>query len=199
VPKSKEPSLPDQPAPQPYRLATGSIHHSALLDETNLSIAFLHRLAMEQQQYHEKPPAYSHTDPDTIVLPSAPQHDPQAPIQLPDIKSLNLPEANRFLANGAQHTPQWQLPPAHSVFSPSRSDFPRPSIEVASPIDTASVMSYDGNAVRAGSVMSIDDPETRMAAEALSALGNLGIVTCNHSNLVLTPYQTSHAPPPPAP
>lgn len=134
---------------------------------------------MEQQQqhhhHHERPPAYSHTDPDTIVLPPAPQHDPQAPIQLPDIKSLNLPEANRFLANGAQHTSQWQLPPAHSVFSPSRSDFPRPSVEVASPVDTASVVSYDGNAVRAGSVMSMDDPETRMAAEALSALGNLGM------------------------
>src|SRR5579871_1770952 len=100
------------------------------------------------QQHRDRPPAYCHTDSNTIVLPSVPQHDPQAPVQLPDIKSLNLPEVNRFLANGAQHTSQWQLPPAHAVFSPSRSDFPRPSVEVASPMDTASVVSYDGNAVR---------------------------------------------------
>jgi len=169
-------TIASRPAsPNHIRLATGRVHHSALLDETRLNTASSIARAMEQQQQqHERPPAYSHTDPDTIVLPSAPQHDPQAPIQLPDIKSLNLPEANRFLANGAQHTSQWQLPPAHSVFSPSRSDFPRPSVEIASPMDTASVVSYDGNAVRAGSVMSMDDPETRMAAEALSALGNLG-------------------------
>jgi hypothetical protein len=43
---------------------------------------------------------------------------------------------------------------------------------LASPLATDSTMSMDGN--KTPSVVSMDDPETRMAAEALSGLRNLG-------------------------
>lgn len=131
---------------------------------------------MEQQVERDRPPAYANHDPDTLHLPSVPQHDPHTSIQLPDIKSLGLPSSNQFLANGAQHTAHWQNPPAQHIFhTPVRSEFPRQNSEVTSP--AGSVMSYEG-AMRAQNAMNVDDPETRMAAEALSALGKLG--TCFH-------------------
>lgn len=127
---------------------------------------------MEQQLERERPPAYTNHDPDTLHLPSVPQHDPHTSIQLPDIKSLGLPSSTQFLANGAQHTANWQSPPAQHIFhTPVRSEFPRHTSEVTSP--AGSVMSHEGG-MRAQNAMNVDDPETRMAAEALSALGKLG-------------------------
>ena len=127
---------------------------------------------MEQQLERERPPAYTSHDPDTLHLPSVPQHDPHLSLQLPDIKSLGLPSSTQFLANGAQHTSQWQSPPSQHVFhTPVRSEFAIRTSEGASP--AASVMSHEsGN--KSQSVATADDAETRMAAEALSALGNLG-------------------------
>jgi hypothetical protein len=132
---------------------------------------------MEQQVERHHPPAYTTHDPDTLRLPSVPQHDPYASIQLPDIRSLGLPSSTEFLANGARHTSQWQSPPAQHVFHTpagvirgTAADFPRPSTEVGSP--------EIGVGVKAQGAMVVDDPETRMAAEALSALGKLG--TCNN-------------------
>jgi len=129
---------------------------------------------MERQLERERPPAYTSHDPDTLHLPSVPQHDPHLALQLPDIKSLGLPSSTQFLANGAQHTAQWQNPPAQHVFhTPARSEFPTRTSEVTSP--AVSVVSHEsGNKPQI--TPTVDDAETRMAAEALSALGQLG--TC---------------------
>lgn len=43
---------------------------------------------------------------------------------------------------------------------------------MASPLGTASAMSAEDRAVRSTSVVSMDDPDVRIAAEALSGLGN---------------------------
>lgn len=43
---------------------------------------------------------------------------------------------------------------------------------MASPLGTASAMSGEDRAVRSTSVVSMDDPDVRAAAEALSDLGN---------------------------
>lgn len=46
---------------------------------------------------------------------------------------------------------------------------------VISPTDTASVMSMDERGHRSTSVVSLEDPDVRLAAEALSGLGNSGM------------------------
>lgn len=49
-------------------------------------------------------------------------------------------------------------------------------VDVGSPMDTTSVMSAQDDAARRRemSVVSVDDPDVRLAAEALSGLGNPG-------------------------
>lgn len=147
---------------------------------------------MQQEQQRPPPPAYAQHEPESFHLPSVPTHLPHTQQQsngrLPPIKSLDLPEATP----SARHTPrnsielsprsqfdgsQWggQLPSLHSATFPRVPDsLPRMSEDVGSPMDTASVWSaQDENARRATSV-SMDDPDVRLAAEALSGLGNPG-------------------------
>jgi transcriptional repressor OPI1 len=138
---------------------------------------------------HDRPPEYTAHDPDSLVLPSVPTHDFRAsaspPVSLPDIKSLGLPAGHR--PPPLQHIPpppqQW---PAQSSSSSLRS-LPPPTPNYAtttfgaplpSPMETDSVMS-DGR-MRAPSIISIDDPETREAAETLSVLRNIGKLESKH-------------------
>jgi transcriptional repressor OPI1 len=122
----------------------------------------------------EHPPAYVDHDPDSLVLPSVPNHappPPSIPVSLPDLKSLKLPTGRPAPLN-LQPLSQWQYAPPnyrqpiHSAGLPS-------SIPPPSPMETESIMS-DGGRFRAPSIMSLDDPETREAAETLSGLRNMG-------------------------
>jgi hypothetical protein len=149
---------------------------------------------MQQTQQERPPPAYSQHDPDSLVLPSVPTHQPgqQNGDRLPGIRSL-LPDASVTASAHKQQPqlptelsppthfrqPQWgPLPPVNGTRSRTSADAPRISNEadIGSPMDTASAGSpYDNTGeLRRTSMLSVDDPDVRLAAEALSGLGNPG-------------------------
>lgn len=146
---------------------------------------------MQQEQQRPPPPAYAQHEPESFHLPSVPTHipQPQQPSsRLPGIKSLDLPDATR----SARHTPrnsielsprsqldgaQWgHLPALHSATFPRVPDgLPRLPEDIGSPMDTASVWSAQDEKARRETSVSMDDPDVRLAAEALSGLGNPGM------------------------
>jgi transcriptional repressor OPI1 len=134
----------------------------------------------------ERPPDYTARDPDSIILPSVPRTDPPAtspPLKLPDLKSLhllnntistrpaplqNLPAHQQWASVTAPSSQQpggFRLPPPTPLYSSTFGPLP-------SPMETDSVMSE--NRMRQHSIVSLDDPETREAAETLSGLRNNG-------------------------
>ncbi|KAJ4293659.1 transcriptional regulator opi1 [Kalmusia sp. IMI 367209] len=123
---------------------------------------------MEQERLAQ-PPAYTQHDPASLNLPSVPTHN------LPSLRSLDLPDAQPSRASAElspkTHSAQW-----HPALAPlSSATFPRvPEGDVGSPMDMdrASVVSGEERR-REMSVVSIEDPDVRLAAEALSGLGNL--------------------------
>ncbi|OCK83098.1 Opi1-domain-containing protein [Lepidopterella palustris CBS 459.81] len=159
----------------------------------------------------EHPPAYTH-EPDTFQLPSVPQHElpsisNSARQHLPGIKSLDLPynPQGRPLAPNGGHgaldpnlnshsdASQWHYPNAllHTTFPQVPSTVPRSSTEegIGSPMDDVkSVLSVeDQHNLNGASVISMDDPDVRLAAEALSGLGNPDFVRSPpHRNLTLS-------------
>ncbi|KAF2402852.1 Opi1-domain-containing protein [Trichodelitschia bisporula] len=131
---------------------------------------------MELQQ--DRPPAYSHDD--SLTLPSVPHHDtptsPPPPLNfsLPDLKSLGLPDSTRTTF-APPRPPHWNAPSTLSTSSFPSVPNTTPG-EITSPKDSESVASYDERRGRAPSVMSLDDADTRMAAEALRGLRNLEVI-----------------------
>lgn len=131
-------------------------------------------MQQEQQQQRPPPPAYAQHEPESFHLPSVPTHLPQTPLsngRLPGIKSLDLPDATR----SARHTPHnsIELPVLHSATFPRVPDgMPRLPEDIGSPMDTASVWSAQDEKARRETSVSMDDPDVRLAAEALSGLGN---------------------------
>ncbi|CAO2647310.1 Nn.00g082320.m01.CDS01 [Neocucurbitaria sp. VM-36] len=140
-----------------------------------------------QQEQHQRPPppAYAQHEPESFHLPSVPTHVPNAQSnngRLPGIKSLDLPEttARHTPRNSIELSPRSQYDGPHwaGLSSLNSATFPKvpdglPREDIGSPMDTASVRSTqdDGGARRETSV-SMDDPDVRLAAEALSGLGN---------------------------
>ncbi|TKX18247.1 hypothetical protein C1H76_9721 [Elsinoe australis] len=149
---------------------------------------------MELQR--EQPPTYVSTNPDELRLPSVPQHEvgssqPPSDLTLPGLQSVlaSLPERSAIaydrnnhphalraekLAEMANQPPYTRGLPG--IDSSAFAGQFRTSTEsaVMSPTETGSVMSVDGAAqssTRGGS-LSLEDPDVRMAAEALSGLGN---------------------------
>lgn len=153
-------------------------------------------MQQEQDQQRAPPPAYAQHEPESFHLPSVPTHAPHHVDdhgRLPGIKSLDLPETK------ARHTPrnsvelsprsqydgaQWgMLPSLNSATFPRVPEgFPRSAGEdIGSPMDTASVRSTQEDGARRETSVSMDDPDVRLAAEALSGLGNPGMspyLTC---------------------
>ncbi|KAH8731974.1 clock-controlled protein 8 [Phaeosphaeriaceae sp. PMI808] len=144
---------------------------------------------MQQEQQRPPPPAYAQHEPESFQLPSVPTHIPlahQPNDRLPGIRSLDLPDATPSARHTPRNsiemspksqfdTPQWaQLPSLHSATFPRVPEgLPRGAEDIGSPMDTASVWSaQDEKARRELSVISMDDPDVRLAAEALSGLGN---------------------------
>lgn len=130
----------------------------------------------QERQAPAQPPAYTQHDPNTLNLPSVPTHS------LPPLRSLDLGDAHHpshpdratiELSPKSRSDAQWgHLPPLTSA------TFPRaPDGDIGSPMDTSSVVSAGDDAAghrRETSVLSVDDPDVRLAAEALSGLGNPG-------------------------
>lgn len=141
---------------------------------------------MQEEQQRPPPPAYIQHEPESFQLPSVPTHAPdrQSNGRLPGIKALDLPDATarhtprnsielspRLQANGVQ----WGTFPAlHSATFPKVPE--GHPVDIGSPMDTASVLStQDEAACRRETSVSMDDPDVRLAAEALSGLGNPGV------------------------
>jgi len=142
----------------------------------------------------DRPPAYSH-DPESLQFPKVPRQEvasnrqPSA-LNLPDLVSLGLPDSKIPQPNGfASHPGQYNHLPKlqqeyqqwHAGAPLHANNFPNvPSTALKTPSDplsprAESVMSYEEHGKRTPSIVSMDDPDVRMAAEALSGLGNPGI------------------------
>ncbi|KAF2626634.1 clock-controlled protein-like protein 8 [Macroventuria anomochaeta] len=138
---------------------------------------------MQEEQQRPPPPAYIQHEPESFQLPSVPTHAPnrQGNGRLPGIKALDLPDATarHTPRNSSELSPRWQtdgaqwgaLPALHSATFPKVPD--GHPVDIGSPMDTASVLSAQDEAARRRETsVSMDDPEVRLAAEALSGLGN---------------------------
>ncbi|KAF2220498.1 transcription factor Opi1-domain-containing protein [Elsinoe ampelina] len=146
--------------------------------------------------HREQPPAYVSTNPDELKLPSVPQHEigtshPPADLTLPGLHSVlaGIPERSAIAYDRHNHPHALradrlaemtsQQPYSRGLPGIDSSSFAgqfRTSTESAimSPTETGSVMSVDDtvqSSTRGGS-LSLEDPDVRMAAEALSGLGN---------------------------
>lgn len=128
------------------------------------------------QQESLSPPSYADHDPASLQLPSVPKHDIGSPqqngVHLPDLRSLGLPEHSTGHTGEASHA-QWQRN-SNSVspnFQPVSNVTARPLADVGSPMELSSQMSMEDLRHRDLSV-SMEDADVRMAAEALSGLGN---------------------------
>ncbi|KAI9759629.1 MAG: hypothetical protein M4579_002197 [Chaenotheca gracillima] len=149
----------------------------------------------EQQQQQQSPPAYSPSpyqhDPERLFLPAVPQNDPARQWPLPSIS-----HAPNHHATPNAHC---RLPPIQSLLSSAQDgDDPIPKLlrlpdvpqtlpgfahgpasisrdtDVSSPMDVDDVAtnpsSTEDRSARAGSIVSMDDPDVRIAAEALGDL-----------------------------
>lgn len=135
---------------------------------------------MELQREH--PPAYHSHDPDSLKLPSVPSHDfanpsshTQNDIRLPNLQTVLSPDFQR-----AESPVQEGTRSPLSVRSLPRMDpgdsnnDTRKSLDgvLVSPSENGSRVSMEERGLRSASVLSMDDPDVRLAAEALSGLGN---------------------------
>ena len=116
------------------------------------------------------PPPYSRSDDDHLTLPSLPAHPtPNAAVNLPDLRSLKLPVSSQSTL-----LPPPQQPPAQQWQSYQRPTYAPPYGGAVS-LPPPGPMEIDEPArIRAPSIVSLDDPETREAAETLSGLRNMG-------------------------
>lgn len=145
----------------------------------------LHFPIMERER--DKPPSYSSHDPNTLNLPSVPQgivaHSDASTLDFRNVRSSFQESPTIPILSAAYHPDAFkgQLPPdqQYSPTSPSRTTnmHQRPASDVMSP---RSMMSLDDLPARASSV-SMDDPDVRIAAEALSGLGNPGTLFCSQT------------------
>jgi transcriptional repressor OPI1 len=138
-------------------------------------------MEQDHMQLPERPPSYSQShDPQSIYLPSVPSKDvPQGHHErsLPPSSLLAVEPVQRP-SEALDHSYQ----PSHWPSSNPLSAYYQPSTLQASPtsrsaggVESPSTMDVDGansdsRSRRAGSVLSMDDPDVRIAAEALGDL-----------------------------
>ena len=135
-------------------------------------------------------PTYVSHNPANLTFPSIPQTEinhahANAEITLPDLRTVLSPEFQESSlpsdyrpAHLAHDSPTSLRSLPRIDPGPGYANGPRKSMEsaIASPSDAGSAMSVDDRGLRSTSV-SIDDPDVRIAAEALSGLGNPGMWT----------------------
>lgn len=130
---------------------------------------------MEAQQ--NRPPSAVTRSPETVDWPAVPRHEirpQQQDVTLPDLKTVLSAEFEHMSTPRHPSSPQSvrslpRIDPGHCSLSERGAD-----VNMASPIETASVISLEERNGRATSVVSMEDPDVRLAAEALSGLGNPG-------------------------
>ncbi|KXT04897.1 hypothetical protein AC578_3443 [Pseudocercospora eumusae] len=128
----------------------------------------------------ERPPTLASRSPETVEWPTVPRHEPipQAnDITLPDLKTVLSPDFERMSSpqtsnHPASPTSVRSLPridPGHALTNGVHRG--ATDVSMASSVETGSVMSMEDRTARSTSV-SMEDPDVRLAAEALSGLGN---------------------------
>lgn len=140
------------------------------------------------ERYQERPPTYVSHSPEAITLPPVPQHDfthphAQPDLKLPDLKTvLSSPDfrsPNRRISNSQSSpiaTSVRSLPPIDAFNAQHAARGPSVESAVMSPNKSRSVIgAEDSGTLRSTTTVSMDDPDVRMAAEALSGLGNPGM------------------------
>lgn len=140
-----------------------------------------------QRPLQEALPSYQEHDPSQLVLPAVPSHDISSTqkVQLPCLRAVLSPEFDEVLKGHSRHNSG-----VAALGSPTPTPF-LPRIEPPSDM----FMSLDRNLSRTHSssdsssrrvsdhergrpksiILSLDDPDVRTAAEALSGLGNPGL------------------------
>lgn len=140
---------------------------------------------MEAQQH--TPRSAVARSPEDVEWPAVPRHEIRPhthDFTLPDLKTVLSPDFERL--STPRHPPSPQ-----SARSLPRIDLGHSlnergaDVRMASPLESASVISLEERNGRATSVVSMEDPDVRLAAEALSGLGNPGAhMTRDRSPLV---------------
>lgn len=128
-------------------------------------------------------------DPSELNFPQVPRHELGShkhanDITLPDLRTVLSPqfEANAQAAAEAAYASRdsplsaRSLPPIDIGHNAGYTNGPRRSLDVvmASPSETGSMRSDEERGRRKKSSISMEDPDVRLAAEALSGLGNPG-------------------------
>jgi hypothetical protein len=143
---------------------------------------------MEDLQQRSREPGQEHTshDPTELAFPQVPRHELNGykyagDITLPDLRTVLSPE---FEANAqeAAFTSRCSpmstrsLPPIDIGNNAGYMNGTRRSTDMtmASPSEAGSIRSEEDRGRRARSIVSMEDPDVRLAAEALSGLGNPG-------------------------
>lgn len=135
---------------------------------------------MELQRSQE-PGAHVHHDPAELSFPSVPSHDLKtgshaADITLPDLRTVLSPQFEHARPAEVVGSPGSvrSLPPIDPGHS---AGYASGSIDatMVSPSEAGSRRSEDERGRRGTSVVSMEDPDVRLAAEALSGLGNPGM------------------------
>ncbi|KAF2754648.1 Opi1-domain-containing protein [Pseudovirgaria hyperparasitica] len=119
---------------------------------------------MEQRQQHHRPPAYSH-DPSTIFLPPVPTSEPpvdrpSSNLHLPKLDSLHLPPRS----NGDTWLGRDTFSHINFPTVPTGTIGGSMAMDASLGVEEATLMS------RVPSAVSIDDPDVRLAAEAMCGL-----------------------------
>lgn len=129
-------------------------------------------------QIREAPPSYSQShEPQSINLPSVPRTElPQIHHErkLPPLSAAALEPPRRpaeVVEQNYQPTPWPSSNPLSAYYGPSASQT-SPTSRSSATMDSPTTldMDVDGRGRRAGSVLSMDDPDVRLAAEALGDL-----------------------------
>lgn len=146
---------------------------------------------MEDLQQRSRSPTQQHIshDPTELAFPQVPQHDltthkQACDITLPDLRTVLSPQfeasaqasAEAAFASRCSPMSARSLPPIDVGNNAGYVNGTRRSIDLAmaSPSEAGSLRSDEERGRRAKSVVSMEDPDVRLAAEALSGLGNPG-------------------------
>jgi hypothetical protein len=146
---------------------------------------------MEDLQQRSRSPTQQHTshDPTELAFPQVPQHDltshkQACDITLPDLRTVLSPEfeasaqasAEAAFASRCSPLSNRSLPPIDIGHNAGFANGTRRSMDMAmtSPSEAGSLRSEEGRGRRTKSIVSMEDPDVRLAAEALSGLGNPG-------------------------
>lgn len=142
-----------------------------------------------QQRSHDAGQRHISHDPAELAFPQVPRHELNnhkhaSDITLPDLRTVLSPQfeasaqASAEAAFALRCSPMSarSLPPIDIGHNAGITNGARRSIDVAmaSPSEAGSLRSEDDRGRRAKSIVSMEDPDVRLAAEALSGLGNPG-------------------------